>query len=293
MRRKIVKQGPATLMISLPAKWAQQYKLNKGDEVDISIEGNSLVVVPEKVEEKSVFSIYVPKGKLLKRYISTPYREGYDSIKIKFEDPAAIMDIESAAKKLIGFEIIEQGTDYCVIGPVAKEQEEAFELILKRCFLLIKSMAHSSYDAINKKKYENLAAVANMESSVHSYCDFTIRILNRKWKKPTPEITRTFWTITIIKEISDLLAETCNTVSKSKQKLSPEVLGVYKTTANLIEKLGELNYNHDADTIIAFKNSLDKAINDCRKIIEKHAGLVNHLLLDILERMRRAQELYM
>ena len=43
MKRKLVKQGPATLMVSLPVKWLQSQNLNKGDEVDIEVKDNKIV----------------------------------------------------------------------------------------------------------------------------------------------------------------------------------------------------------------------------------------------------------
>ena len=35
MKRKVVQQGPSTLMVSLPAKWAKRLGIKKGDEINI------------------------------------------------------------------------------------------------------------------------------------------------------------------------------------------------------------------------------------------------------------------
>ena len=44
MMRKIMKVGPTTLVVSLPSNWAKQFKLKKGNELMLDIQGNSLRV---------------------------------------------------------------------------------------------------------------------------------------------------------------------------------------------------------------------------------------------------------
>ena len=44
MKRKLVKQGTTTLMISLPSKWLKNNALNKGDEIEISDDQNGLII---------------------------------------------------------------------------------------------------------------------------------------------------------------------------------------------------------------------------------------------------------
>ena len=66
MKRKIVKQGAATLMISLPSKWCKKFGLKKGDEVDIETANDSLLVSPKEIKVKSevdkgsTFSVIIP-----------------------------------------------------------------------------------------------------------------------------------------------------------------------------------------------------------------------------------------
>ena len=52
MRRKLVKQGNATLMISLPSKWAKENKLDKGDEIILNEYGRDLIVSTEEVKKE-------------------------------------------------------------------------------------------------------------------------------------------------------------------------------------------------------------------------------------------------
>ena len=234
MLRKLVKQGAATLMVSLPAKWARQFSLGKGSEVDVSEEDSALVITAGKAKGKKVKELDIKKGEFMRRLLYIPYREGYDEIRIRFEDPKAMKEIEATVDMIMGFEILDQKPNQCRIGSVSTETEQSFESVLRRCFLLIKSMANESYDALSRKEFEKMRPIGDMERSVHRYCDFTMRIINKAWMKPKPEITRAYWIITIIKEISDLLADSCNYMHDKKPAVSRQFLELYRKTVSLI-----------------------------------------------------------
>ena len=53
--RKLVKQGAATLMVSIPAKWAKQNNLEKGSQVEVE-ESNSIlkITTPKEKTKKEI-----------------------------------------------------------------------------------------------------------------------------------------------------------------------------------------------------------------------------------------------
>ena len=53
MKRKLVRQGSSTLMISLPSKWVKSNNLDKGSEIDIDEKENVLEISVERKEKKS------------------------------------------------------------------------------------------------------------------------------------------------------------------------------------------------------------------------------------------------
>ena len=86
MKRKLVKQGAATLMVSLPSKWAKQNKLGKGDEVDVFQRDNALMLTPESVSSKREVEIEIGSEteSSVRTIITNTYRMGYDRIKVYF-----------------------------------------------------------------------------------------------------------------------------------------------------------------------------------------------------------------
>ncbi len=291
MKRKLVRQGAATLMVSLPAKWARQFNLGKGSEVEVSEEDNAIIITTESSETRKTKEINVKQGAFLKRMIFMPYREGYDTIRISFDDSKIMRQIETVVEMLMGFEVIDQGPNHCRIGTVSVESEQSFENVLRRCFLLIKTMAEESNDALQKKEFEKMRSIGDMERSVHRYCDFTMRIINKTWTRPKPEITRTYWIITLLKEISDLLAETCNYMHDKKPKLSKDVGSIYRKAVELASKLSDVYYKPNAENLLVFKKNTDSVIEKGRKMLSGKENEMIHNILGIAERAKRAQEL--
>ena len=44
MKRKVVKHGPSTLIISIPSGWAKKYSVKQGDELDVDEQGSRLII---------------------------------------------------------------------------------------------------------------------------------------------------------------------------------------------------------------------------------------------------------
>ena len=43
MIRKVIQQGPGTLMVSLPSKWVKKNGIEKGQDINVMMKGNMLV----------------------------------------------------------------------------------------------------------------------------------------------------------------------------------------------------------------------------------------------------------
>ena len=48
MKRRIVKQGAATMTISLPAPWIKKFGLKEGDELNIEEKGKLIEITTER-----------------------------------------------------------------------------------------------------------------------------------------------------------------------------------------------------------------------------------------------------
>ncbi|MBW2987388.1 AbrB/MazE/SpoVT family DNA-binding domain-containing protein, partial [Candidatus Woesearchaeota archaeon] len=44
MKRKVVKQGSATLTVSLPTSWTKKYNIKPGDEIEMEVQDKAILI---------------------------------------------------------------------------------------------------------------------------------------------------------------------------------------------------------------------------------------------------------
>lgn len=178
MNRKVVQQGPSTLMVSLPTKWVKENSIQKGDDIDVSEEKGRLVLTLNKKPEmlKREFSEH-DFGILNKYFVNYFYQKGYDEVLIRFESDIAD-EIERRVRDLIGFEIVEKKKNSILIRALVQINEQEFETVLKKLFQITLVIG----DLILENK---LKEAREMEKENNKYCDLCMRILfKNKYKYP-------------------------------------------------------------------------------------------------------------
>src|SRR3989344_2637934 len=109
MKRKIVKQGTATMTVSLPAAWIRRFNLREGNEIDIGEDGANIIISAEKVAEPKRIEIKAKDyGGFTKQDLSHLYILGYKEIVVMFDDSSVLQAIKERIPDCIGFEIFDQ-----------------------------------------------------------------------------------------------------------------------------------------------------------------------------------------
>tara|TARA_Y100000034_G_scaffold102596_1_gene127541 strand:- start:3089 stop:3913 length:825 start_codon:yes stop_codon:yes gene_type:complete len=178
MKRKLVKQGTATLMISLPSKWLRSFNLNKGDEINLEEQENQLVLTTDKTFEIAKEKLDLKNLKTANRSILTKYIKGIDEIEITYSDPKIITKIQTEILPgLIGFEIVDQNANYCKLKEISKPEEKEFENILRRLFLILN---HMFTDLITlQKQNKPTSSLKHLDLNINKFSAFCLRILNK------------------------------------------------------------------------------------------------------------------
>jgi len=176
MKRKLVKQGAATMMISLPSKWIKENKLGKGDEVDMLEENNSLKISLDKKKNKLEMSVS-PNTEVessLRVILTNVYRTGYDSIKIKFSNKRELDIIEDVvSKNLLGFEVISKSNNLCVIENITEPSADQFENIFNKLLLNIDELFSLLID------YKKGSDFETTERQVQRFDNFCRRVVSK------------------------------------------------------------------------------------------------------------------
>ena len=108
MKRRVIQQGPSTLMISLPSKWVKENNIKRGDEIELTEEKGKLTITldtPVKQSFKKDVDAQT-MGIFNEYFVNYFYQKGYDEITIRYTDPSIAAMIEKRVKQMIGFEVV-------------------------------------------------------------------------------------------------------------------------------------------------------------------------------------------
>lgn len=101
--RKIIRLGNSSLSVTLPHRWAKALGLKPGDEVLMSIEGESIKISPRGTKERRTLEI---KDRRLARYaVPCAYILGYDDVIIYFDQEGSATPLKESAHSLLGVRV--------------------------------------------------------------------------------------------------------------------------------------------------------------------------------------------
>ncbi|MBN1233839.1 MAG: hypothetical protein JXA60_10840 [Candidatus Coatesbacteria bacterium] len=178
MKRKLVKQGAATMMVSLPAKWIKQNNLKKGSEIDIEEKETDLLISAKPIEIKKQTEIKLANltETSVRTLINNTYRSGYDRIKVSFQTENQFKILGEVIKtRLIGFEIIKREKDSCIVENVTEPSSEKFDTILQKMFFSISELFAITKDRLENPKEEY--SYKQAEERIQRYDNFCRRII--------------------------------------------------------------------------------------------------------------------
>ena len=158
MRRKVLKIGPASLVVSIPSKWERKNNIKKGDELEVDeLDKELRLSLERKKEEKKIVTLSLKSSELfMNRQISTLYIQGYDEIKVNFEDSGVLEKIESVVNQLIGYEIVSIDKSSLTIKNISSELDEELDTIQRRIFHITKIMGDRCKEYIENKNENDL-----------------------------------------------------------------------------------------------------------------------------------------
>jgi len=173
--RKVQRLGPSTLAMTLPAEWAKEYGVEKGDEVSIRMGGKgTLTVLPESANtEDSTATIHADEldAGALERAIVAQYVLGRRVIHVQQREGALDSDhinaVYRAETQLMGLGVIEETPERIAIRCSVDPEDFTLDNLLERLENTgstmreeaIKALAHGNPDlaqrALNRERQAN------------------------------------------------------------------------------------------------------------------------------------------
>ena len=117
---------------------------------------------------------------MINRTIIKIYQDGYDEVNIKFDNPETIENIQFVMNQLIGYEIIDHGKHFCSIKDISGPGELNFYVLLRRVFLIAKSIFEDGIKALEDEDHAVIKSLIHRDLEINKMINFCIRILNKK-----------------------------------------------------------------------------------------------------------------
>jgi phosphate uptake regulator len=260
MHRKLVKQGSTTLMISLPAKWIKENKLEKGSEVKINRINRNLILSPSNLNYRLETSIKI-KGlseSLIRTYITNTYRRGFDWIKVVIENEEQYLILKNVIQtRLLGFEITKKEENYCIVESVTEPSLDLFENLLKKLLFNISELFGATLENAKGRKL----LFEEIEEKIQRYDNFCRRAMFKGAK--TSGEKELYWAFLTLIIHGNRELYYLNKEIKSKN-YSKEIIVLIKKTKEIFDLIKKTYLDRKVDSfeeVHKLESSLRKSAN--------------------------------
>ena len=225
----------------------------------------------------------------MRRLITTPYKKGYDEIKVNFGDTSQLEQVrETASSLMMGFEIIQIGKNYCVLKNVAEGLISEFDNLYNRLFHILISMLDDIEDAIKKKDKQELQSIIAKEIISNKLSEFCIRLLNKGCRGDLSKTTGDYVIISILEQLTDDLRYFCHFISETEKWPSNKVLLEYKRLKELTKLTYKAFQKKEQHLLIELKKTRNKVVmdmGDYTKKLKDHELVLLNLMFSFLNKL--------
>lgn len=281
MKRKLIQMAGKTIVVSLPSGWVKRYNLKKGEEIDLTEEGDTVLIKTVKgIKPEGRPKIDISgTGALSLRILAGLYKSGYDEFELVFDDPKILKKVEKDLKEfLIGLEIVSQSKQGCIIKILAQEMDTEFDNVLRKIFLSLISFSNESLESYKKGDFKALQEILEYEKTNNKLTTFCRRILNKKSYTKTLKLTYLYCLVEELEKIADEYRYICEYLMKKEPKSSKDILEIYQKTNNFFNEFYELFYKYDQAKIINLYNLKKEVITEIDLQFDKKNGSYHKIL---------------
>lgn len=290
MKRKVIQIADSTQLVSLPRKWAKLHNIKKGEELDVEICGNKVIVSTGKEIEQEPSNLNAKNlYPMIRRSIHALYKKGVDEIRVEFDEKTSHYVQSALGKEAVGFEIVDQSPISCTIRHVGGELDD-FDSILRRTFLLLINMAEETHNAIKKGDFVALRNTMFLEESNNRFTTGCRRLINKK--KNEPLMGPLYYIVEELENIADYYKYLCAYFYDKRdeiKKVSPDVLKMFEKVIEMTRLFYETYYKFDQNKIRKIgelrKHNLKKGMELMEKKLKPYEHMLLHDLLTINQKV--------
>jgi len=263
IKRKVVKHGPSTLIVSLPNAWVKEHGIEKGMELNVEQKENDLIISTTKKKELKYieFDISNMSQELILFCLRTIYRKGYDQVKLNFKeqkcirfrdktkDNLIISIIHDEVDNLIGYEIIEQKEKSCLIADVSEDSGKNFENIIRKIFLIMDQTFQDVILGIKNKDATLLQTISHKHDTISRFINYSMRVLNKGvHNSPSPQDMYNI--LSALDRIADIMKYSSIDISENKVPFCAVDIDVFYLIGEYIKLFEKFFYNYSNENAL-------------------------------------------
>jgi hypothetical protein len=293
MKRRVIQQNPTTLAMSLPAKWARQFGVKKGFELDVLEKGNQLVLSPFGVDNVEKAKVDL-KGlqPLIRRTIAALYKKGYDELELSYETDDEFKSVEAPIDlEAQSFEIMKQSKGFCVIKSISELSSEEFDNVWRRNLLITKEMAFGILEAVKNQDYETVLKMKEFEKTNNKFTHMCRRTLNKFGYKEYENTSLMYTIIEMQENLVDELKFLCDNLVEYKIKLSPESFRVFNDFLQMLILFNDFFYKFDQKKVVEFSELRKIIVKNGKALLVSLKGAENLAIHNLLASAQKLFEL--
>jgi phosphate uptake regulator len=304
-KRKVMKLGSSSLVVSLPREWLDKFKVEKGDDIGFDIRTDGALILTPKSTEKMVdneIEIIVSndfeKGRIERKLVAA-YLGNFSKIRIKAETKfkkQQILEIRKKLSKLTGCQIIESSLNEMIIQNLLKIKDFDVNKGIYRAYLITLSMFKDTINSLKDLNIELMDGVIQIDDDVDQFYFLILKQLRNvlldfklmnKLNLTPVDCLDYFMIMQRIEHIADHIVMIANRLKAIVDfKLEKSIMDLFKDLFMKVNKIFEgsidsfLLGNVDiANKIINENNNLRIQRPQIGENLDKNKGEINKLVL--------------
>jgi len=267
MKRKIIKQANQAYTITLPIEWVRKNNISEKSEVDLSIEGRSIIINSQNNVSGGKVKIDFSGMDIttVYRYLGALYAKGIDEVEITSKEDIS-SKIISALNYFIGYALVSQEGNKYIVKDLGGEKQSDLDEIFKRVFQIILLFFESAVNDIFGKQEETIESLKSRDKEVNKFCLFLQRAIN-KMSYPDPINGRALFTYSYaLEKIGDEIERMWRTNIKYDIKKSPALKKLVENSYEGLAKAFDFHFQFNSSRIGAIYSTREKVRNESLKL---------------------------
>jgi len=281
--RKVIQIAGSTHLVSLPRDWIAAQNVKKGDEVEVTIENDKVMVSANSESKNEVIKVDVSDINLFVfRALGAMYKSGYDEVQLVIDDNDLLKELARQINVMLpGYELVDQKGNVCTIKNISKGIDSEFDTVFRKIFLITRTIANNTLEAIKTKEKSKLKDTLVLEETTNRFCNFCERLLNKKGYKNSKKTTFVYNIVWELEKVADQFKYMNTYLLESKSiKISNDALVLFEKINELLNTFYELFYNFDHAKVQKIAKERKKIIDECNSLFSSKTTdpkIVHHL----------------